>query len=78
VETFQRRAEAALVNLRQQGLVAGVRTWPDGRRRVEVLVSIRTDETAPDFDRAEFENACRRIGAALHGVEWVIVPASEP
>ena len=77
VESFQRRAEAALVNLLQQGLVTGVRASPDGRRRVEVFVSIPTDETAPNFERAKYEDACRRIGAALHGVEWVIVPASD-
>ena len=77
MQSFQRRAEAALVNLLKQGLVTGVRASPDGRRRVEVSVSIQTDETAPNFELAKYEDASRRIGAALHGVEWVIVPASD-
>jgi hypothetical protein len=71
---FQRRAEAALVNLVQQGLVTGVRAlvFDDGRR-IEVSVSVQTDESAPDFDRAKYDDARRRIGAALHGVEWMLV-----
>jgi hypothetical protein len=71
---FQRRAEAALINLVQQGLVTGVRAlvFDDGRR-IEVSVSVQTDENAPDFDRAKYDDARRRIGAALHGVEWMLV-----
>lgn len=71
---FQRRAEAALINLVRQGLVTGVRAlvFDDGRR-IEVSVSVQTDENAPDFDRAKYDDARRRIGAALHGVEWMLV-----
>jgi hypothetical protein len=74
---FQRRAEAALANLMHQGLITGVRALVlAGRRRVEVSLPVQTDETAPDFHRAKYEDARRRVGAALHGVEWVLVPAS--
>ena len=72
--SFQQRAEAALSNLVQQGLVTGVRaSLQDGRRRVEVSVSVETDENAPDFDPSRYEETLRRVGAALHGVEWVLV-----
>ena len=72
--SFQQRAEAALSKLVQQGLVTGVRAaLKDGRRRVEVSVSIETDEKAPDFDPSRYEDARRRVSAALHGVEWVLV-----
>src|SRR5215207_725582 len=76
---FQCRAEAALINLVQQGLVTGVRAlvFDDGRR-IEVSVSVQTDESAPDFDRAKYEDARRRIGAALHGVEWMLVSTATP
>ena len=74
--SFQQRAEAALSNLVQQGLVTGVRaSLEDGRRRVEVSVSVETDENAPDFDPGAYEDARRRVSAALHGVEWVLVPS---
>ena len=73
---FQRRAEAALANLVQQGLVTGVRAlvFDDGRRRLEVSASVQTDEGAPDFDPVTYDDARRRVGAALHGVEWVFGP----
>jgi hypothetical protein len=72
--SFQQRAEAALSNLVQQGLVTGVRaSLQDGRRRVEVSVSVETDDNAPDFDRGRYEDARRRVSGALHGVEWVLV-----
>jgi hypothetical protein len=76
---FQRRAEAALINLVRQGLVTGVRAlvFDDGRR-IEVSVSVQTDENAPDFDRAKYDDARRRIGAALHGVEWMLVSTATP
>ena len=45
----------------------------DGKRRVEVSVSVETDENAPDFDRGRYDDARRRVSAALHGVEWVLV-----
>jgi hypothetical protein len=38
---------------------------------------VQTDETAPDFDRVKYEDARRRVGAALHGVQWVFVPPVE-
>jgi hypothetical protein len=72
--SFQQRAEAALSNLVQQGLITGVRAaLQDGRRRVEVSVSVETDENAPDFNPGRYEDARRRVSAALHGVEWVLV-----
>jgi hypothetical protein len=43
-----------------------------------VSVSVQTDENAPDFDRAKYDDARRRIGAALHGVEWMLVSTATP
>jgi hypothetical protein len=72
--SFQERAEEALSNLVDQGLVTGIRaSLQDGRRRVEVSVPVETDENAPDFDHGRYEDARRRVGAALHGVEWILV-----
>ena len=72
--SFQQRAEAALSNLVDQGLVTGVRaSLEGGRRRVYVSVSIETGEKAPDFDPSRYEDARCRVSAALHGVEWVLV-----
>jgi len=72
--SFQERAEAALSNLVQQGFVTDVRaSLEDGKRRVEVSVSVETNESAPDFDRGRYDDARRRVSAALHGVEWVLV-----
>ena len=72
--SFQERAKEALSNLIAQGLVTGVRaSVQDGKRRVEVSVAVETDENAPDFDHGRYEDARRRVGAALHGVEWILV-----
>jgi hypothetical protein len=72
--SFQQRAEEALSNLVDQGLVTGVRaSVQDGKRRVEVSVSLETDENAPDFDRGRYDDARRRVSAALPGVEWVLI-----